>query len=112
MQEWLWFLLVIITSVVYLLLLRRWTITYKSYGDRSEWWILLLIIILGLISFYGYYRLISMGDLGMIYGIITGSNIALVTLGSVFFYQERPTALSWIGLSMIIIGVIFLALPW
>jgi len=100
-----WLILVVLTTVAYILLFRQWAIS-------RQWWIWIPIIVLAVISLYGYYQILSTGQLGVVYAIATGSIIALLTIGSVLIFHERPTLLSWIGLFLLIVGVTFLAIPF
>ncbi len=103
MEKWFWFILTVIVSTVYLLLFRQFTI------DHNYLWFL-PIILLGAISFYGYYKLFSMGDVGSTYGILTGSIVVLVALGGILFFHESFTALKAIALAIIVLGVLLLSI--
>lgn len=107
MSKWLWVIFTLSVSVIYLLLFRE-----LSKRGIDGWWLLIPIGILALLSFYGYYVLFSMGDIGVMYGIITGSLVLMMALAGVLFYHEHLTTFSWIGLILIVIGVVLLSLPW
>lgn len=102
-MEWFWIILTVLVTAAYLLLFRQFTIDHNFY-----WFI--PIIILGIISFYGYYRLFSAGRVGVTYGLLTGSIVVLVAIGGVLFFSERLTWLNILALGLIVLGAILLAL--
>lgn len=97
-----WLIITVVVSVAYLLLFRQFTISHN-------WWIVVLIAILGAISIYGYYKVFSQGQIGVNYGIMTGSIVVLIALGGLIFFKEQLTPLSVLALGLIVSGVILLA---
>lgn len=102
MIPWFWLVAVVVTSVVYLLLFRQFTIDHN-------WAWFIPIFVLGAISFYGYYKVFSAGDIGASYGIMTGAIVVLVALGSAFFFGEQFSLMKILALGLIILGVALLA---
>lgn len=102
MSVYLWLLIAIIASTVYLLLFRQFTIDQKVF-------ILILIVVFGIVSLYADYQVYSKGSLGAMNGIITGSVIVLTFLGSIALFNERITLVQIVALSLIVAGVAILA---
>lgn len=103
MIPWFWIVIVVVTSVAYLLLFRQFTIDHN-------WAWFIPILFLGVISFYAYYKVFSAGDIGATYGIMTGSIVVLVAIGSAFFFSEQFIPMKILALALIILGVVLLAM--
>lgn len=77
--------------------------------DRASW----LYIFLSTVIHYGYYIFLfqsyRLGDLSQVYPISRGLAPGLVTLGAYLFLGETLGWLGWLGLSLIMFGIGFLA---
>lgn len=105
MSKWFWIVFTLITTLAYLLL-------FRQLANKQQWGLLIPILLLAAASAYGYYVLFTMGNVGVAYGILTGSLVLLMALAGVLFYHEHPTMISWLGLILIVLGVVLLAVPW
>ena len=103
MNNWSWLIFTIIVSVLYLLL-------FKRLSQYNQWYLLIPISILGLLSLYGYYKLFKQNGLGITYAILTGSIIVLIALLSSLFYHEHLTLINYLGIASIVLGIILLNL--
>lgn len=103
MRVGLWLTISIIAATLYLLL-------FKKFTQEHNFFIFILAAIFGLLSIYSNYRVYSQSSLGASYGIITGTVVLLVFLGSVIFFQEKITVSEVIALFLIVSGVVLLSL--
>ena len=101
MYRWFWIVYIVLLSTAATLLIRKLTLNFN-------WWILVLIGVLSLLAFYGYYKLFSMGQVGASYALITGSVIVLVALGARYFFKETWTVWTIVALSLIVGGILVL----
>lgn len=67
--------------------------------------------VIHLLYFLLLQRAYAVGDLSLIYPLARGSGPTLATLGAVLLLDERPSLLTWIGLILVVSGVVVLALP-
>lgn len=102
MLYWIVVIITVLSSVGSLLLLRLFTI-------NRNWWILALAGVLSIILLLGYFWLFRLGSIGITYGIITGTAVALLALGEVIFFKEKLAWTDLLALGLIIGGVILLA---
>ena len=67
--------------------------------------------VIHLLYFLLLQRAYACGDLSLIYPLARGSGPTLATLGAVLLLGEQPSALTWLGLILVVGGVVVLALP-
>ena len=104
MSKLLWIIFTLVVTIAYLIL-------FRLFAEGTQMWVLIPLLILAIASAYGYYVIFTLGDVGVAYGILTGILVLFMALAGVFFYHEQPTLISWIGLILIVLGVILLAIP-
>ncbi|MEO1996034.1 MAG: DMT family transporter [Planctomycetaceae bacterium] len=67
--------------------------------------------VIHLLYFLLLQRAYALGDLSLIYPLARGSGPTLATVGAVLLLGEQPSPLTWLGLVLVVGGVVVLALP-
>ncbi|MCU6711403.1 DMT family transporter [Paenibacillus sp. J5C_2022] len=73
-----------------------------------------ITVLLGSIALHGLYSILlaktySIGDLSQVYPIMRGTSPLLVPLLGVTLLGERLSAMGWLGVALIVLGIVFLS---
>jgi len=107
----------IILMIVCTLFTSTAQILYKMGADRLNFDIVSIItnwqLILGM-TFYGLGAVLVIialkgGEVSVLYPIVTSSYI-WVSIGSVYFFREKMNSFKWIGILLIILGIIMITI--
>jgi len=83
---------------------------------KWDWppWVWLIIFVSGLVEaayFYTTSRAYTLGDLSVTYPLARGSAPLFIALWAILFLHERPSALGYIGIVTIAVGLFLVNLP-
>ena len=100
---WLWVLVAALVSALGILYIKYLTIS-------TQWIYLVLIMALGFLLLFSYYQAFKQTNTGTSYALVKALAIILVLLGSYFFFHERYKVINWIGVAVIITGIILVSI--
>lgn len=86
------------------------TTALKASDGFSRFWPSLIVIIGYAVSFWGLSQVVKVIPLGIAYAIWSGLGIVLVSVATVFIYQQKLDLPAIIGMLLIIVGVLVINL--
>jgi len=78
--------------------------------SRARWWPWALVVGGYGLSFYLLTVVLHTLPLGVAYAIWSGVGTVLITLVGVWAYHDRLDALAWVGIALIVVGVVLVHL--
>ncbi len=101
MNAWLVLSIAIVAEVIA-------TLALKASDGFTRWLPSLIVVIGYAIAFYGMSISLKSIPVGIAYAVWAGVGIVLVSLFSWLFYQQTLTGVQWLGIVLIVSGVMVL----
>lgn len=99
-------IVIAVSLVAFLTYTKKWSL-FQSINGKSAVFLVLSGLATGL-SWLAYFKALQLGQASQV-APIDKLSVVLVTLFAVIFLGERPSAQEWLGIGLILLGVLVLA---
>lgn len=99
---WLFILLAAVSTAIYVLLI-------KYYVKHKNLIIIILIILILVVCTWSYYKVFNSQNISIAYPVIKALAIIIVVFVGLILFQEHPDIKGFIGIFLIIIGILLLS---